>query len=197
MTMVQNQLLGSLNGTVAALPQRTRGRYASDHTSSWNVHESWSEQLQSSTAPHFFHKRARNIGCKMLQGSMKWIILMGVGSYHVISSHPAAFPLPKTNIEVPHQKMSRILFLLGQTGQLWKRHHRDIQTTMNLNHCRPLANGTFINPTDPWSQMMSRLKLPGIGENKPNWYPPQQLFCTEARLQNQQAAAKSIFGLRI
>ena len=147
--------------------------------------------------PHFFHKRARNIGCKMLQGSMKWIILMGVGSYHVISSHPAAFPLPKTNIEVPHQKMSRILFLLGQTGQLWKRHHRDIQTTMNLNHCRPLANGTFINPTDPWSQMMSRLKLPGIGENKPNWYPPQQLFCTEARLQNQQAAAKSIFGLRI
>lgn len=35
--------------------------------------------------------------------------------------------------------MSRILFLLSQTGQLWKRHHRDIQTTMNLNHCRPLA----------------------------------------------------------
>ena len=56
MTMVQNQLLGSLNGTVAALPQRTRGRYASDHTSSWNVHESWSEQLQSSTAPFFSQK---------------------------------------------------------------------------------------------------------------------------------------------
>jgi hypothetical protein len=69
--------------------------------------KNWSEELQSSTASPFFSQKSPQ---HWLQDVAREYEMDNSHGGRVISSHPAAFPLPKTNIEVPHKKCPESFF---------------------------------------------------------------------------------------